>query len=262
MSACFEATRWLRHQFMARGPHGVHSPLVYRMITEVLTRRREARNSLKPVEACRQRYLADRGMMRLEDFGAGSRRRGTSRSISSIARHASSSAHQLEALWCLVRDARPDLILEFGTNLGLGTITMALAAPEARIITMEGDPQLSSMARQQARDLGLDQIEFLSGSFDALLPVLAGRDISPDFTFLDGNHRRGPVLEYSQWLLSRCRGDATILIDDVYWSRDMSAAWSELCSRSDVPLTMDFFHFGLIRTGARLRKEHFVLRLP
>ena len=263
MSRWFEFRQWIVHRVRARGPHGVHSPLIFRLITKVLTRRSEARKALISVEAYRKSLRADSTSLTIQDFGAGSRNGNSSvRRVSDIAKNAASSPDQLLALWCLVQDMKPEVILEFGTNLGLGTMAMTAASPQSQIITMEGSAALASKAKETFQQHDFGHIDCRLGTFDTLLPQLRDEGVRPSFVFLDGNHRKEPTLRYVEQLMHMCSDDAVIMLDDIWWSREMAEAWQEIRERSDVFLTADFFHFGLIWKGRRLRKEHFILQLP
>jgi len=263
MSGWFEFGQWLIHRVKARGPHDVHSPLIFHLITEVLTRHTDARSALLSVEAHRRLLLSETAFLTIEDYGAGSRTGSSStRRVCDVARNASSSPDQLVALWCLVQDMKPEVILEFGTNLGLGTMAMVAASPQSKIITMEGSTELAANAEQAFQNHHIRQVDCRQGTFDMLLPQLEEEGVRPSFVFLDGNHRKEPTLRYLKQLMRMCSDDAVIMLDDIWWSREMAEAWKEICGWSDVFLTADFFHFGLIWNSKRLRKEHFILRLP
>lgn len=263
MSGWFEFGQWLIHRVRSRGPHSVHSPLIFRLITEVLTRRSDARSALEFVEAYRKTLLADGESLKIEDYGAGSRKGSSStRRVCDVARNASSSRAQLMALWGLVQDLKPEVILEFGTNLGLGTMAMVAASPQSKIITMEGSTELAAKAEQAFQHHHIRQVDCRQGTFDTLLSQLEEEGVRPAFVFLDGNHRKEPTLRYVEQLMRMCSDDAVIMLDDIWWSREMAEAWKEIYGWSDVSLTADFFHFGLIWNSKRMRKEHFILRLP
>jgi len=262
MSAWFEAIEFIRHVIRARGSHGVHSPYVFKLITQVLPNEK-AKRALAPVELLRQKLLKDQTGLSVIDLGAGSRvDKSSIRTISRIAQVASSPSSQLRALFNLVEDAKPTCILELGTNLGLGTCSLALAAPKAQVITVEGDPELSAKARTHFQQMGLDRISSHTGSFAECLRILWEEDLKPDFVLIDGDHRYESTIEYFMTLVEHMNPSGIIVLDDIHWSQSMRKAWDELKSHPKVTLTMDFFHFGILCFSPRLEKEHFVLRLP
>ena len=85
---------------------------------------------------------------------------------------------------------RPKTIVEIGTNLGVGSISMALALKDnnidGHIYTFEMHQSLSSKAKCQANQLKvLDYIDFHVGESDSV-KSLNLKEI--DLAFIDGNH--------------------------------------------------------------------------
>lgn len=93
-----------------------------------------------------------------------------------------------EGLWQLVADHQPQRVLELGTGLGYTACLMALASPQARVGTLEGDAQHAALARQQIAAAGLaGRITVHEGSFAVLLPALEMPPGTCDLIFFDGN---------------------------------------------------------------------------
>ncbi|WP_083531311.1 O-methyltransferase [Pararhizobium antarcticum] len=66
-------------------------------------------------------------------------------------------------------------ILELGTALGYTACCLAAGHPEARVDTIEGDPDHARLALEQIGSVGLsDRITVHHGDFAAVLPALAG----------------------------------------------------------------------------------------
>ena len=66
-------------------------------------------------------------------------------------------------------------ILELGTALGYTACCLAAGHPEARVDTIEGDPDHARLAREQIGSVGLsDRITVHHGDFAAVLSTLAG----------------------------------------------------------------------------------------
>lgn len=263
MSAWFELAQYLRHRVKASGAHGIHSPYVFRLITKVLPPNQGVRDALRTIERRRSQLKNSNEAIEVQDFGAGPRSgiRGRRR-ISQIVRSASSSPQQLQALFQLVRDAQPKTIIELGSNLGLGTVALGLAAPEAVIWSTEGDPHLAEMARQFAEEVGISNVRIITSTFLDFLNEYPATNPPPDVAIIDGDHRKGPTLDYVNRLASLMNPGGLIILDDIHWSREMHNAWNELVADDRFGTTMDFFHFGVLVVHTPLRKQHFRLRLP
>ncbi len=93
-----------------------------------------------------------------------------------------------EGLWQLVQQYQPQRILELGSGLGYTACLMALASPQARVDTLEGDAEHAALARQHIRMGGLEQrVHLHEGSFAVTLPAMQLPPRSLDFVFFDGN---------------------------------------------------------------------------
>jgi len=53
---------------------------------------------------------------------------------------------------------------------------------------------------------------------------------------------------------------ACIIFDDIYWSEGMQQAWTEICARPEVTLSLDLFHMGVVFFNPGLTKEHYYIR--
>jgi predicted O-methyltransferase YrrM len=88
------------------------------------------------------------------------------------------------------------------------------------------------------------------------------RTIPPvDLLFLDGNHRKKPVLEYFEQFLENMSPVSMIIIHDIHWSREMEEAWKVIRSHPKVKMTVDIFSAGLIFFRKEFQvKQHFTIR--
>lgn len=90
----------------------------------------------------------------------------------------------------LIQSQQLHSILEVGTGHGIWSITMALADPQVRIVTIELNPQRAFIARENIRAMGLsDRIIVIQG--DALTASLEG---NYDLILLDGPKGQNKVL--------------------------------------------------------------------
>ncbi len=226
--------------------HGIHSPFVYDFVINVLNDDREF-YAYKPVEDLRKALLADRRLIEVEDFGAGSAMApGKQRSVASIARHAAKPPRLGQLLFRIVNHYQPGTIIELGTSLGLSSAYLASGNPFAKVITVEGSPSLSELAEKNFRKLSLHNIEQVTGNFDGKLPGIIDRLQQIDLAFIDGNHRREPTLLYFNRLMNKIAENTVFIFDDIHWSREMEEAWQAIKDDLRVMLTVDLFFLGLV----------------
>jgi predicted O-methyltransferase YrrM len=151
-------------------------------------------------------------------------------------------------------------ILEFGTSLGISTMYMAASCPEAEVITMEGCPATSEIATENFSLSDLNNITLLTGSFDELLPGIKSRKISPGMVFIDGNHRREPVLNYFNQVAEISGPGTVVIIDDIHSAKEMSDAWSEIKRHEKVTLSVDIFRMGMVFFRKGMARYDYIIR--
>lgn len=239
--------------------HGVHSPFVFDLYQNVI--RHDGQFLAYPkIEALRRQLLQDTSTLLVTDLGAGSRTGASNkRQVASIARTAAKPAKYAQLLFRLVNHFQPRTVLELGTSLGVTTAYLAAARPKAQVVTFEGCPNLAGAARNHFQQLGFHNISLVSGHLDETLPATLPELESVDLVYFDGNHRYAPTLRYFEACLAKRTDDSVFIIDDIYWSAEMTRAWREICRHPDVTLSLDLFHLGLIFFRRHQPKQHFTL---
>ena len=241
--------------------HGIHSPFVFDFITKVLNDN-EQYPAYEKVELLRKELLLDNTILTVEDFGAGSSfSKSNQRTVASIAKTAAKPKKYAQLLYRIVQYYKPATILELGTSLGITTSYFALANPSAKIITMEGAEAIANAAQKNFSALELKNIELIKGNFDTTLsPVIIGLT-SVDLSFIDGNHRKEPTLNYFNQLLAKTTFSTILIFDDIHWSREMEDAWEQIKNHSSVTCTIDLFFIGLVFFRTEFKeKQHFKIR--
>jgi len=116
------------------------------------------------------------------------------------------------------------VILELGTSLGISTLAMALGAPQRRVISVEGCPELADMARDNLRQHGAHNAEVICMEFGEALNELKRRGTRVALAYIDGNHRGAALTEYVHRI--REMGEEMIIVaDDIHMNGDMTGAW-------------------------------------
>lgn len=257
------ASKYLRYYFTAANGkgHGIHSPFVFELITNVLNDDRHF-YAYKQVEDFRARLKQDQHAVRVEDLGAGSAK-GTlpERRISDIVRSAAKSPRLAKLLFRVAEYYKAENILELGTSLGITTSYLALARPDAEITTIEGVPAIAARSAEHFRESGMKNIRLLEGNFDAVLPAILPPAKPYDMVYIDGNHRYEPTLRYFRQLLPYMAECSIMIFDDIHWSNEMEQAWAEIRADEAVMLTVDLFFIGLVFFRKEFKvKQNFVVR--
>jgi len=137
-------------------------------------------------------------------------------------------------------------IIELGTSLGISTMYMAASCPDAKIWTIEGCQSTAEIARQNFTDAALSNISILEGQFEEILPGLLTSVVSPGLVFIDGNHRKEPVINYFNMIAEFSDRNTVVIIDDINYSIEMSQAWNEIKLHEKVSVSIDIFRMGIL----------------
>lgn len=256
----FKYLKYLITASNGRG-HGIHSPFVYQFIEKVLNDR-STYADYKTIEKLRQELLRSHETVNVKDLGAGStKNNGSIRKVADIAKNAAKPAKYAQLLYRMVRHYQYAGIIELGTSLGLTSAYLASANKNGRLVTIEGSPEIASVAKTNFDQLGIKNIELLTGNFDDLMQPVLEKSMAPDFIFFDGNHRLEPTLRYFEQSIPFAKNDTVFVFDDIHWSAEMEDAWEKIKSHHAVTCTIDLFFIGLVFFNSSFKaKQDFVIR--
>jgi predicted O-methyltransferase YrrM len=212
----------------------------------------------KQIDSLIDELSSDVRSIEVADFGAGSKKLKKQRKISSILRTSSSKGKFAKRFYQFSAYYQPKKILEFGTSLGIGTIHFANGNPTSEILTIEACPQTATIAQENFKRVGVENVRLLNTTFRQFLSDHALE--SYDLLFIDGHHDGKALLEYVDALEPYMKEDSLVILDDIRWSNSMHEAWKQLVEDERFHVTIDFFRMGVIVKRPQQRKEHFVLK--
>ncbi len=257
------AYQWIQYVFHAsnaRG-HGIHSPFVYELVREVLQDRRSY-DAYRQIEQVKKSLLRDHRILQVHDPGAGSIPEGSiEKKVSAIAGRSVSSKKFGRLLFRLANYYHARTIIEMGSSLGISAAYLASADSSARVITLEGSPPIAGIAKETFHQLGLKNIDMVCGNFDETLDRVIVENPPADLVFLDGNHRKKPLLAYFEKFLDKMTPSSGIIIHDIHWSREMEEAWGIIRDHPRVKMSIDIFSAGLVFFREEFQvKQEFMIR--
>ena len=119
----------------------------------------------------------------------------------------------------LARSTGARLIVEIGTAIGYGALCLARGAPEARVVTIDTDPERLATARGFLERAGVaDRVELVQGAALEVLPHLPG---PVDLAYVDAvktEYRR-----YLDLLVPKLRLGGMVVLDNLLWKGHVAA---------------------------------------
>lgn len=192
--------------------------------------------------------------------------------VARVARSASKASWQAERLaWWLER-MESKYVLELGSCLGTTTAVMAATSSRPLVLSLEGDPGLAMRSRWLIEDLNEElnedfgagpgapkhrplRVEVVEGEFSKTLPEVVSRH-RWDVVFIDGHHRADALAAQIELIRPQLASTACVIIDDIYWSKDMFGGWCTLRDDGFFSAAVDEFHHGILLKGGTFAMQN------
>lgn len=207
-----------------------------------------ATSAIKRLDLVRSKLLLNKGEISVTDLGAGtSKRIKKVRKISDIAKNSSRPRKYNRIIFNIVKQIKPSMILELGTSFGFSSSLFSMAVPEANIITIEGCNNTADIAEKTFKHLNIKNVKLIRGNFDDVLENIQIKEQQIDFAFIDGNHRKDPVIKYFYKILPKMKNDSIMILDDIHWSKEMTEAWKYIIADKAINSYIDCFNIGIVK---------------
>jgi predicted O-methyltransferase YrrM len=254
------STNYLLHQFTAITRHGLHSPFVYRLVDEVIYDFSD-KKVYQTIAEARKRLLNDnRKITLIADTEKTQYANIRSIKVNSIAKNSVLSQRVAQLLYRLAADHQPQNIIELGTNLGITTLCFQQAAPNARIFSLDNNPETIAITTEIFAQHQAQNIEQITGDIKDALPQLLNRLSRFDLLYINGNDTPVNVLQYFELCLPKAHEGTLFIVEGIYSNAVMEEAWAAIKAQQQVSITVDLFWIGLVYFRKGKVKEDFKIR--
>lgn len=236
--------------------YNVQSSFLYAFVNNILDTSKEY-YAFNALESLRKTLLKNHKRIDVNDFGAGSQSiKGNQRKVYEIASTSLSGQTKCRILFQIAEYYNCKNILELGTSLGISSAYLASSGRHRKIITLEGDKNISEIAQEIHKKAGLNNVKIVIGPFDETLSPTLADFRSVDLAFIDGHHQYAATTKYFDQIIEHCHSNSIIILDDIYWSEEMTKAWSKTCQHPKVSLAIDLYDIGILFCNPNLSKEY------
>lgn len=258
----FLVRSYVSYWFKARTRFKIHSPFVFDLVESVF-RDRNSYPGFDEIERYEKKLIQNRSVIETTDFGKANSNGSPStysEKLGNLVKRRSQQKKQARLLFRLIQKFQPQTILEIGTAAGISGSYLKFPVPESKMISMEGCPNLASIAENTFRELNIRNIEIKTGDFDKTLPEVLKEFENLDFVFFDGNHKKEATLNYFSECAELTTEKSVFVFDDIHWSPGMTEVWEIIKNDSRVTLSIDLFWLGLVFFRKGSPKQDFIIR--
>lgn len=247
---------YINYYLAAKGRHGIHSPFAYDFIDKCV-RLPIDKEFISKRDLLFSQLRKSSEIITIKDFGAGSKKMGTQRKVSSIFKNSSSEGKYADLLYRISKFYQPKQILELGTSLGVGSIHLQAGNTKSELITVEACPQTLAIAQKNFDEFDFT-IQTINSSFQQYISQLKNETF--DLVYIDGHHDGNALLTYLESIKPFIHNDTLIILDDIRWSNSMMTAWKIICNSEFYQVSIELLRIGIITPRKQQTKQHFVFR--
>ncbi|WP_127845959.1 class I SAM-dependent methyltransferase [Psychroflexus aestuariivivens] len=221
---------YLKFLLSSKNQHGIHSPFVYKLITECFYDKTQ--------------YEAYKDISSLK------------KSLPKFTK--TPSLKRLKFLFRLVNYLNISSVLEIGKSSGISSLTMSLSASEVRKI--DGSNAAFDFLSKKNTQIQFQNIKVLQQKFSEYAAQIP-QSKTFDLVFVNQCENTEICQAYFQKLLKHYHNDTVFIFDAIYSSEAMQNVWSNIKSHPEVRVTIDTFRWGLVFFRTEQVKQNFKIRL-
>ncbi|MBT1704818.1 O-methyltransferase [Chryseosolibacter indicus] len=246
---------YLSYWLDAVDEHALHSPFFFDFYTGVV---KGYPVPLTVAESLRKKLLADTRSVSFTDIGA---KRGNNihTTLGAIAKTSLTPVRYATLYKRILEKFQCKTIIELGTSLGINTLYLS-SAPGATVFTFEGIDAIAETAALTFEFAEVSNVKLIKGNIHTTLPAFLQSHRKVDFVLMDANHTYEATMLYFKMLLPKLHEKSVVVIDDIYYSKEMTEAWKALKHHDLVYASADLFKCGILFFDPSLNKQHVILQ--
>lgn len=239
--------------------HSLQSPFIYNVYNKYIINDIN-KDQFEYIEKTRKKLLSSDLLVAPANFGAAStvHPNESNVKVKLITKKGLTNPKISRLLTRLIEFNNSKQIIELGTSFGLNTLYLA-HKESVQVTTFEGAKDIANIALTNFEYYEKKNINLIEGNIDKELPTFTNSRINIDFAYIDANHKIEPTLKYFDLILNRMNDNSILVLDDIYWSKEMTQAWETIKNHPQVTHTIDLYEVGIVFFKPDLVKSHFTL---
>lgn len=239
-----------RKLFHRKG-HGIHSPFVFDLITNVIEQRLPF-YGYKDIDLIRLHLRLHDKPITLQ---------GKQSSIQKYLQKQAVSQKEGELLFRLANHYKPYSILAIGSSLGLTPLYLTGYASNLQCITLESEADVAATARKNIEKKANPSIQIIQGNYLATLGEALHQLKKIDCIYFCKELRAEELDKIFQECLPFFHDESMVIISGIHSSSEKCNYWKQLCKSHKITVSVDLYKLGLIFFRPKLHKRMYKSRL-
>lgn len=262
MNRWHQVQNFIKYYLFSRHGRGysVHSPFVYKFIRNVMMKASFNKDSLESRNEFLRFAKSYKFTLSVNEVGAGSQIRKRKSNLNKLARGSGLVPKYLQLICEMVSYFDVKQFLELGACCGITSAAVALKMNNGRVVTVEGNEDRAEISNAFFVHLKVENIDLQVGQFNDVLALLNDTHQKFDLVFIDGDHTYEATIQNYEAVVAMMNERGIIILDDIYWSKEMTLAWQKIKESESAIVTIDVFRMGIVFLDRQQAKENFVVR--
>ncbi len=221
--------------FFCRGGHGVHSPFVFDLITNVIEEKRPY-YCYAQLSVGRLRLLRDNHKI---TFG------NRPLTIRKILDSNCFTEQEHRFLFRLANRFQPEIIYVAGSDFGLTPLYLTAYSRKSCCIVFEPELSVANIARELIKKSALASIDIYNK-----MP-----DISDKIDLIVWGNAKTFSMQTFERFLGNVNDESVMVFSGIKASPENRKTWDAICKHSKVTVTLDLYRFGIVFFNPKLHRK-------
>ena len=239
-----------RKTFHRKG-HGIHSPFVFDLITNVVEQR-------LPFYAYKDIDLI-RLHLRLHDQPI--LYRGKKYSIEKYLQKQAVTKKEGELLFRLTNHYKPHAILSVGSSMGLAPFYLTAFSSDSQCVTLECENDIATITCNNIKKKTNSSIKIIQGEYSDSLPEALSELQQIDCIYLNKELSTEELTKIYRAILPSIHDESLIIISGIHTSPEKRSFWKQVCEDGKITVSVDLYQLGLIFFRPKLHKRMYKSRM-
>lgn len=236
--------------------HGVHSPFVYHLITQVIDERCSYYR-IDDIEFIRKQLLFKEDVIPVP--GKPSEKGNLVRTVGDITRREAISPKHGALLFRLTNYFKPKNILQVGGKTGLSTLFLTSYSSATKCLSLKNIPEYAPISDWVYVKAAQAPIDSRIGGFAETLPPALKDMHQLDFAFFNLYDKQTDYFGLFTNCLRHAHAETVFVFEGINANHRMKAFWKQVYTHPETTVAIDLYSMGLVFLNKKLHKRMYTI---